>query len=170
MFEILKYTIPSIIVFITTYYIIHSYFEDQEKKRQVKTSLKNRKLITPIRLQAYERVILFLERISPESLIIRISQPGMTSQQLQTEMLASIRAEFEHNLSQQLYLTDQGWGMVKSARSNTVKLINLAADKIPGDTSYNYLSTSILERIMEAEQTPSSIAIEFLKKEVQTLF
>jgi len=170
MFEVLKYILPSVIVFITTFYILHSYFEDQDKKRRVKTSLKNRKLITPIRLQAYERVILVLERINPEWLILRISQPGMNSQQLQSEMLVSIRAEFEHNLSQQLYLTNDAWNMIKNARSNTVKLINLASDKIPGDTPYHHLSSAILEMVMEAEQTPSSIAIDFLKKEVQTLF
>lgn len=170
MFEVLKYILPSVIVFLTAFYILHSYFEDQEKKRQIKTSLKNRKLITPIRLQAYERVILFLERISPESLLMRISHPGMTCQELHSEMLSSIRAEFEHNLSQQLYLSDEAWAMVKNARANTVKLINLSAEKVQGDRPYSVLSTEILERIMEAEQTPSSVAIDFLKKEVQKLF
>jgi len=170
MLEILKYTIPALVVFLTVFYILHSYFEDQEKKRQIKTALKNRKLITPLRLQAYERVILFLERISPESLIMRISESGMTSKQLQTEMLASIRAEFDHNLSQQLYLSNEAWMQVKNARSSTVKLINLVADKVTGDLPYHHLSTSILEVIMEAEKTPSSVAIEFLKNEVQKLF
>jgi hypothetical protein len=170
MLEILTYTIPSLVVFLTVYYILHSYFEDQEKKRQLKTVLKNRKLITPLRLQAYERVILFLERISPESLIMRTSTQGMTSKQLQSEMLASIRAEFDHNLSQQLYISNDAWGQVKNARSNTVKLINIASEKITGDLPYFHLSTQILEMIMEAEKTPSSVAIEFLKKEVQKLF
>ncbi|HEY4785235.1 MAG TPA: hypothetical protein VIH57_04270 [Bacteroidales bacterium] len=170
MLEILKYTIPSLVVFLTVFYILHSYFEDQEKKRQLKTALKNRKLITPLRLQAYERVILFLERISPEALIMRTSVPGMTCKQFQAEMLASIRAEFEHNLSQQLYISNEAWAQIKNARSNTVKLINLAADKITSDLPYSHLSTKILEMIMEAEQTPSSTAIDFLKKEVQKLF
>ncbi len=170
MLEILKYTIPALVVFLTVFYIMHSYFEDQEKRRQVKTALKNRKLITPLRLQAYERLILFLERVSPESLIMRTSAPGMTSKQLQSEMLASIRAEFDHNLSQQLYISNEAWAQIKNARSNTVKLINIAADKITGDLPYSHLSTQILEMIMEAETTPSSVAIDFLKKEVQKLF
>jgi hypothetical protein len=170
MLEILKYVIPSLVVFLTVYYIIHSYFEDMEKKRQQKAALKNRKLITPLRLQAYERVILFLERISPESLIMRISQTGMTNKQFQTEMLISIRAEFEHNLSQQLYLSNEAWEMVKGARANTVKIINLAADKVSGDGPYHQLSTLMLEIVMETEKTPSTMAIDFLKKEVQKLF
>jgi hypothetical protein len=170
MLEILKYTIPSLVLFLTVFYILHSYFEDQEKKRQMKATLKNRKLMTPLRLQAYERIILFLERISVDSLIMRISQGGMTSKQLQSDLLATVRAEFEHNLSQQIYISDEAWEIVKSARVNTVKIISLCADKVPGDTPYIQLSTKILETVMEMEHTPTAIAIDFLKKEVQKLF
>ncbi len=170
MLEVLKYTIPSIVLFFTVFYILHSYFEDIEKKRQIKAILKNRKLITPLRLQAYERIILLLERISPESLILRTSLMGMSSNQLQSEMLSSVRAEFEHNLSQQLYVSNEAWEMIKSARANTIKLINTAAEKIPTNAQSMHLSTTILEMVMEMDKTPSASAIEFLKKEVQTLF
>lgn len=170
MLDVLKYTIPSLILFLTVFYILHSYFEDNEKKRQIKTALKNRKLITPLRLQAYERIVLLLERISPESLIMRVSVTGMTSKKLQTEMLSSVRAEFEHNLSQQLYVSNEAWEMIKSARSNTIRLINTVADKVPADSQSMHLSTNILEMVMEMEKTPSANAIDFLKKEVQKLF
>ncbi len=170
MLEILKYTIPSVVLFLTVFYILHSYFEDQEKKRQIKSALKNRKLITPLRLQAYERVILFLERISLDSLILRISEPGMSSKQLHSGLLTTVRAEFEHNLSQQLYMSDEAWEIVKNARSNIIKIISLSADSVPADAPYSILSTKIMESIMEMDKTPTSAAIEFLKKEVQKLF
>jgi hypothetical protein len=170
MLEILKYTIPSLVVFLVVFYILYSYFEDKEKKRQFKTALKNRKLITPLRLQAYERVVLFLERITPESLIMRIGQAGMTSKQLQSEIHTSIRAEFDHNLSQQLYLSNEGWEMVKNARSNTIKLVNMASDRVPGDSPYIQMSTVLLEMVMDMQKSPSNEAIDFLKKEVQRLF
>ena len=170
MLEILKYVVPSLVLFLTVFYILHSYFEDLEKKRKFKASLKNRKLITPLRLQAYERVILFLERITPESLIMRVSQTGMNSKQLQSEMLASVRAEFDHNLSQQLYLSCEAWEMVKNARSSTIKLINTASDQILPDAPYIQLSSIILETVMEMDKNPSSEAIDFLKEEVQKLF
>jgi hypothetical protein len=121
-------------------------------------------------LQAYERVILFLERITPESLIMRVSQSNMNSKQLQVEMLASVRAEFDHNLSQQLYLSNEAWEMVKNARSNTLKLINTASDQVPSEAPYMQLSTVILEMMMDMEKNPSSEAINFLKEEVQKLF
>jgi hypothetical protein len=170
MLEILKYTVPSLVVFLVVFYILYSYFEDKEKNRQFKTALKNRKLITPLRLQAYERVILFLERISPESLVMRVSQTGMTSKQLQAEILSSVRAEYDHNLSQQLYVSNDAWEMVKNARSNTLKIVNTASDKISGDAPYIQLSTALLEMVMQMEKTPSAEAIDFLKKEVQKLF
>jgi hypothetical protein len=168
--EILKYTLPSFVVFITAYFILHAYFADQEKKRQFKTALKNKELITPIRFQAYERIILFLERISPDSLIMRVSQPGMSSRQLQAEMHASIRAEYEHNLSQQLYISPKAWDQVKNARSGMIKMINTAIEKVGPDTAYIYLSKELLDMSVQEEENPVTQAILFLKIEVQKLF
>jgi hypothetical protein len=168
--EILKYTIPSFIVFLTVYFILHSYFNDQEKKRQFKSALKNKELITPIRFQAYERVILLLERISPDSLIMRVSQPGMTSRQLQSEMHASIRAEYEHNLSQQLYISPKAWETVKDARAGMIKMINTAAEKVAPDSAYIYLSKELLDMSVQEEAAPVPTALAFIKAEVQKLF
>ena len=168
--EVLKYTLPSLIVFLTSFYLIRSYFYDQEKKRKIKLLLKNKDLITPLRLQAYERIILFLERISPDSLIIRVSQPGMSAKQLQNDMIATIRAEYEHNLSQQIYLTNEAWNYVLAARANTIKLINMASEKVPAEAPYLQLSATLLDLSVQTEKTPTSIAIEFIKKEVQMMF
>jgi len=168
--EISKYVIPAAIVFFTVWVIIHKYFTNIEKMRKVDQMIENTKIITPLRLQAYERVILFLERISPESLVMRVNQPGMTVRQFQSELLSSIRAEYEHNLSQQLYITNEGWEMVKNARGITIQLINTAGDQVQPDAPAVNLSSKILDLIMAAEKIPSGAAIEFLKKEVQTLF
>jgi hypothetical protein len=93
LLEILKYTLPSLIVFLTVYYVLKKYFENEDKKRYHLTLLKNQDIITPLRLQAYERIILYLERISPDSLIIRVNKPGYTCQELQVELLNTIRIE-----------------------------------------------------------------------------
>jgi len=103
--EVLKYTLPALIVFLTAYFLIRAFIRNDQDKRKHEIVLQNQKNVTPVRLQAYERVILFLERISLESLIMRTSKQGMTSKQIQTSMLNTIRAEFEHNLSQQVYIT-----------------------------------------------------------------
>lgn len=168
--EVAKYVIPAAIVFFTVWAMVSKYFSSMEKIRKVDQMVENRKIILPLRLQAYERVILFLERISPESLVMRVNQPGLTARQFQSELLSSIRAEFEHNLSQQIYISNEGWEMVKNARGLSIQLINTAGDQVNPDTPAVNLSSKILDMIMAADKVPTGAAIDFLKKEVQTLF
>jgi len=168
--EILKYTLPSLIVFFTAYFLVKSFIINDQRIRKSELITENQKIITPIRLQAYERVTLFLERISPESLIIRVNQPGMTSKQLQSGLLSNIRDEFEHNLSQQIYMTHQAWEIIKSAKGNIIKLINTASDKVKPNAPALDLSKTIIEIMMEINKSPTNIAIEFLKKEIDEFF
>lgn len=168
--EILKYTIPALIVFLTAFFLI-KYQVDLEKKRlNANLVMKNQEIITPLRLQAYERIILLLERISPDTLIMRINKSGMTSKQLHTELLKSIRAEFEHNLSQQIYLTTKAWQVVKKARQDITKLINTSAIKVESQAPSLKLSQLILETFMETDKSPSADAIDYVKKEIQQFF
>ena len=164
--EILKYVLPSLIVFATTVYLVKKYFDGEEKKRQQQTVLNNQNMITPLRLQAYERAILFLERISPENLIMRVNKPGLTCQQLQSELLHTIRSEFEHNLSQQIYMSPQAWEVVRNARSNTIKLINSEFEKMPENASGMDFSRQLLSAVMELEKEPTRVALDFVKAEV----
>ncbi len=168
--EILKYTLPALIVFLTAVFMMRYYMNKEIRERKTDLVIRNQQTITPLRLQAYERMALFLERITPESLLMRVNQPGLTSQQLQSQLLTIIRAEFEHNLSQQIYITAQAWEVVKNAKNNTIKLINTSAGKIKAGAPALELSKLILERVMETEAAPSQAALEFLKKEVATFF
>jgi uncharacterized membrane-anchored protein YhcB (DUF1043 family) len=168
--EILKYILPSLIVFLTTWYLASRYFRSEDQKRRQQLSLNNQNLITPLRLQAYERIILYLERINPESLVMRLSKQGMTCQQLQNELLSTIRAEYEHNLSQQIYISNQAWEMLKNAKNSTLQLINEAAEKTDKNLPSIALSKAILENIIAKEKNPSSEAILFIKKEINRYF
>jgi hypothetical protein len=169
-FEILKYVLPAFIVFMTTWLMMASFAEREKERNKMELATKNQKLLTPIRMQAYERLVLFLERINPESLIMRVSRQGMTCRQLQSEMISSIRAEYEHNLSQQVYISSQAWELVKSARSNLIKIINTCAEKVEPEGPAILLSKNILEFIMEMEKSPINVATEYIKKEIKTYF
>ena len=116
---------------------------------------KVQRTVTPIKLQAYERIVLFLERISLESLLVRVSSPEMTASQLHTALLNCIRSEFEHNLSQQIYMSPQAWEVVKNARSNTIKIINSEAEKIKGNAPGIEFSKHLITRVMEIEKEPT---------------
>jgi hypothetical protein len=169
--EILKYTIPSLVVFATTVFLVGKFFQGEEKKRRQHIFLNNQNMITPLRLQAYERAVLFLERITPENLIMRANKPGMSCQQLQRDLVQIIRSEYEHNLTQQIYISSGAWEMLKIARGRTIQLINSTAEKVPDkELPALNLSKAILEAIVDEEKTPTADAIAFIKKEISGLY
>ncbi len=170
IFEILKYMLPALIVFFTAYFSIRLLIKNDQRKRDHELIMKNKQIVTPVRLQAYERLALFLERISPDNLVMRISKDNLTVKQLQNQMLQTIRAEFDHNVSQQIYVTPQAWEVIKSARENIVKLINTTAQGLKPDEPAIKLSHSLLERVMEQEKSPSKAALDYLKGEVRTFY
>lgn len=170
--EILKYILPSIVVLLTAWLTISSFLKNEIKKKQTEINIASKEIIIPIRLQAYERIILFLERISPGSLIMRIHQSGMSAYQLQTALLNNIREEFEHNLSQQLYISSNSWSLVKNAKEEIVKLINTASARLNDMQAANgdELSSKIFEIALQMENINTTIAIENIKKEIRHLF
>ncbi|MDR2010335.1 MAG: hypothetical protein LBQ22_07625 [Bacteroidales bacterium] len=168
--EILKITIPAVIVLITTVYVLKIILKKENENRRLQIILQNQKMITPIRLQAYERIILFLERISPNSVIMRLQTPNMTVGQLHKEMLVLIRSEFEHNLSQQLYISIDAWEQVRNAKEKTIQLINTAMEGLDVNDNAIKLSQAIFEKLIESDKSPLQIAINYLKEEIKVLY
>jgi MFS superfamily sulfate permease-like transporter len=164
--DLLMITLPALIVFFTAWVLLRNLIKNDQDKRRQEIVLQNSRTVTPIRLQAYERIVLFLERISLESLLVRVSSADMTAQQLHSALLNAIRSEFEHNLSQQIYMSQQAWEVVRNARSNMIKIINSEAEKMPVDSSGMSFSKQLLEKIMELEKEPTRAAIEYVKNEV----
>jgi hypothetical protein len=170
VYDILKFLLPAFLVGGISVYLVRRFLVNEESRRKEERGLANSKIITPIRLQAYERLTLFLERISPESLIIRERRDGMTNRQLQARLLQAIREEFEHNLSQQVYVSPKCWETVLFAKENMVKLINVKSLKINPQNNFMELSQEILEEVAAMDVHPVKPAILFLKSEVATIF
>lgn len=174
IFEILKYTLPSIIVLFTAYFLIKTFLENENKKKMLEMKMNNQsnnqRFITPIRLQAYERIVLFLERISPNSLLLRVSEPNMNVAQLQTAMIVAIREEYEHNLSQQLYISAQAWQIVKNAKDDLINVINNASGNLDKNANSAELAKVIFELIASVEKLPVEVAIELVKNEIYQEF
>jgi hypothetical protein len=166
----LQYTLPSIVGLGAAVIIIRAFIDKEFRERKNEYVLKNQKIITPVRLQAYERIIMFLERISPGSLITRMQEGGMTAKQLQMSLLQQIRAEFDHNISQQLYITDESWEIVKNSKENLIKLINVASKDIGPDSSSIDLTRAILDVYLKVENPPIEIAIKRIKEEFYNHF
>ena len=152
--------------------IISYYFKLQRRQNSPVASNRSeeQKIILPLRLQAYERIILFLERISPNNIVMRLNEPDMTPVRLQSLIVKTIREEFEYNLSQQIYISATSWEMVRNAKEETIKLVNMAAGKIRENDSSAELVRNIFELALEAGKLPVDMAIDKIRMEVQKLF
>lgn len=123
-------------------------------------------VLNTLRLQACERLILFLERIAPNNLILRVNTPDMTASQLQAALIRTIREEFEYNLSQQLYLSANTWELIRSAKEEAIRQINLAATDLKTGGSALDLAGAILQISLAQERSSVTGAIEAIKREI----
>ncbi|MCK5536937.1 MAG: hypothetical protein KAI79_08930 [Bacteroidales bacterium] len=167
--EIIKIVLPSLVVFAASYYTLDRYLKQETDNKKQEQQKLDRKVTLPLRLQAYERIILFLERIAPEHLLIRVQQPKMTVGQLQKTLLLSIRAEYEHNLSQQIYISEDAWELVKASKENLIRIINMAAASIKQDAIAFELSKKLMEVFASIESSPIQASINKIKTEAAEL-
>ncbi len=168
--EILKYTLPALLVLLAAIITLTIILRHEGKRRKAEILNNYKDTTLPLRLQAYERMVLFLERIAPESLVMRVARTDITSAQMQSELINAVRTEYEHNLAQQVYLSSRVWEMVKSARNNVIKLVNDSAAELKPGASGMSLNKKLLEKTMERNISPVETAVEFLKKEARELF
>ena len=162
--EILAYTLPSIITGAVAYYLFNSYFKDQQNTRRWLLQKENQKDSLPLRLQAYERMALFLERINPSNLLIRITPFSSDKNQYKNLIIEHINQEYEHNITQQIYVTDECWTLIQTAKNTTIKNIRKTNMNEKVDSA-NKLREVILSDLLDS-QSPSTIALSFLKDEV----
>ncbi|TAH27745.1 MAG: hypothetical protein EAZ07_00700 [Cytophagales bacterium] len=170
LLDLLKIILPAALVLYGMYVTINSFLAKEFEKRVVELKLKNTDIILPIRLQAYERMCLFLERISPHNLVIRINEPGIDVSQFHQKLLTEIRNEYNHNLSQQVYMTDNSWNLIKKAMEDVMSIINSAALDVPKDARSIELAKMVFENLMQRNQDPISPALKFIKEEIRVVF
>jgi len=168
--QVLLIIVPCFIVFATSYFMMKGFLDNESKRRHHEIKHSNKDLITPVRLQAYERVVLFLERITPNSLVMRVFKNGMSGKLLQSELIKSIRSEYEHNMSQQVYMSNQAWELVKTSKEETIKLINITSTQIPETADGMELANAIISVAGQIKKLPTQVAIEALKFELSKDF
>lgn len=165
--DIIKISISGVLVFITAYYMLQNLLKNEEKKRYYEMRKETIKTLNPVRLNAYERFALFLERINPESMLMRVQLPGMTVSDLHLALLANIREEFEHNVSQQIYVSPELWAFIKNSKESLVQFINNCYSKVPDNIPAIEFAKILLEGYGSIENPPTAVALDFLKKEVR---
>jgi hypothetical protein len=146
--------------------MMSSYFDNEDRRRRAELRAQNQRQALPLRLQAYERLALFLERISPNSLVVRVKSGSLSNAEYLLLLQKSIRDEYEHNLSQQIYVSDEVWDYVTTAKSATVSLLNTVSAQLDPEASGAELSKALLGAAMELKQLPTQAALKHLKAEV----
>lgn len=165
-----KIMLPAAAVMYAMYLTINSFVNKELEKYRLEVRGKSIETVLPNRLHAYERVCLFLERISPDSLIVRLNNGEYTAREFQQILLNEIREEYNHNVSQQLYMSNEAWDMVKSAKENLVVVINEAAYELPETATNVDLSKLVMEKVMNQESDLIQTTLYAVKDEIRETF
>jgi hypothetical protein len=162
--ELLAYTLPALITGIIAYYFFNAHLKNEEGRRRFLLQKELQKEALPLRLQAYERMVLFLERINPAKLLIRIAPFSDDKNAYENFLIQQIEQEFEHNLTQQIYLSEDCWTVITTAKNSIIQNIRKSTMSEKVDTSHK-LREVILSDLLD-KQPPSYIAVSYLKTEV----
>jgi len=167
--EILKYTIPSLVVFAACYYILKQYLDKEYNLKALELRSKYSKDAIPLKLQAYERLLLFGDRIELPNLILRLKTRGMNAAELKTSMIISVQKEYEHNLAQQLYVSQNLWKIISLTKNDTISHINNAFKTLDPENSADMLAEALINNYASLQKSPTAIAVKAIKEEAKII-
>ncbi len=165
--ELLSYTIPSAVTGLVAYYFFVNHTKNEERKIKLSILKKNQKQALPIKLQAYERMTLFLERINPSNLLLRVSSINNDKNAYASSLLNTIDQEYEHNIAQQIYISEKCWSVIIASKNATAQLIKKAA-ALESVANAQEMQEAILKKILTTS-SPSTTALSFIKNEVKDI-
>ena len=172
--EYITYIIVALVPALAVIFVVMTFLNKQHEREITNMNIdlkkERQKFFLEPRMEAYQRVVLLLERINPQSLIMRLHDPKKSAILLQTELLSNIRKEFDHNVAQQIFISTSGWEMVKKSKEETIKIVNVAAQSLDEKATSIELSNKIFEIVGELEELPTEITIKLMKEELQKLF
>ena len=169
MIEILKYCVPALCVLLATWLVMHKFYKSEAEKRLWELKRLSQKEISPLRMRAYERLSLLLERTTPEHLLIELNLGEMTILEVQQHLMRTIRLEYDHNLSQQVYVSDQVWDTIIAAREQMVAFINTMAQQMPPESTALDYAKVLITAYRSNGQTANDQAMQMLRTEARSL-
>lgn len=145
-FEVLKYTLPSVVVFLTVYFMLSQYFEQERIKMAQQRGKEYAQNSLPIKVQAYERMALFMERIRIQNLMLRFPSTESSSIDICRTLMLGVQQEYEHNLVQQIYISDKLWEIILLAKNELLHELEQAIvvyEKEESQKLKHYLLTEV---------------------------
>lgn len=164
--DILQATIPALIVFLTVYFLLKEFLKNQRQIFLIQDRKEARSEVLPLRMQAYERLALFCERIKVPNLLLRLEESAAAATDLRMGMLITIQQEFEHNVAQQVYVSKDLWKVIEFSRNNTVALINAAFENLPEGASASDFRMILFASLEKLGEQPTDMALLAIKKEI----
>ena len=171
LLDILKYTLPALIVFGVAYYMMQQHSEQQQRIWMRQTKDESRKIVLPIRLQAYERLMLLCDRVSIPNTLLRVRMPNTTVSDLRMTLLIAISQEFDHNTAQQLYVSETLWKIITFAKNDTLNTINRVTENLDPKADAQLLANALLDYVGQPEYADSLQKAQIaLRQEAGQLF
>lgn len=167
--DILKIGLPAAIVFATAYYMLKRQSETMLAQRRLDIKKSNQQQILPLKFQAYERLAVFCERSDLNNLMARFYDTDQTVGSLLFLMVGAIKQEYEHNVSQQVYVSDQLWQILKMARDQNIAVLQGLGEKVGFDQPSSDLQTALRDHLKEHPQSPLSTALSAIRTEASAL-
>jgi hypothetical protein len=170
LLDILKYTLAGVGTIYVAFYLIKPYLDRAEKVQMadLKKAIANQTL--PLKFQAYERLVLFVERVNPANMLIRLHGTNYSAHDLHSLVVNEIRDEFQHNVTQQIYVSERAWNVVKRVKDDTMSVVTNAAKAMPETASGLDLSKTVLAHLASLQDNPYDIALSMIRKDMEELF
>lgn len=168
LLEIIKITLPAFIVFFTVYTLFKQFLEGQIRLKNIESQQKNMNHSFPAKIQAMERLVLLMERIRINNLLLRLDTGEMSAKELRAVLLLGIQQEFDHNVSQRLYVSEKLWEILTLTRFEITQIIAQSYNEASGN-SVDSFKKNMQEKLAEFQKDPVDIAIDAIKKEAAIL-
>ena len=168
--DMITTTGSGLVIVAGAYYLIKPDMQNYLRLRSNEVKKEDRSQLLVLRLQAHERLILFIERINPANLLVRLHQKGLSLRDFQSVLLHEIRTEYQHNVTQQLYISPVVWKVIDQLKDDTLAMINNVAQNFSGEAEGIELSRKILQHLSEVNKNPYDLTLEMIKKDIQSLF
>jgi len=170
LLDILKYTMAGIATVYIAFYLVKPYLDRSEKIQLMELKKAVSAQTLPLRLQAYERLVLFVERVNPASMLLRLNGTQYTAQQLHSLVMNDVRTEFQHNVTQQVYVSERAWNVIKRVKDDTLSVVTNAVKGLPENASGLDLSKTVLAHLASLQDNPYDIATSMIRQDMEELF
>ncbi|MEM1214159.1 MAG: hypothetical protein AAGJ82_00640 [Bacteroidota bacterium] len=168
--EILKISLPAIVVAVVSYLIIRTMLNKQFLLQEQRLRQDRQDTIMPLRMQAYERLSILVERLGIPGMVLRNQNDEMQAATFRIALFMAVQQEFEHNISQQIYVSNNLWKILEATRDDLLQFIELVSEKVPANAPAKELASKLLAYHAQRDSDPISTAQMAIRKEASTLF